>query len=575
MNNIPTAQTIINSSELPRGYELSNYVIERKLGHGGFGITYLARETATNRAVVIKENFPQVCSQRHTTNLTVGPSSAENKELYEWALSRFLDEAKVLIRLSHPGIVPVLTAFNALGTAYYVMPLVEGKEIHKAAPSPQTINEAWLRPVLQKLLEALAYLHGEGLLHRDIKPSNILMCADGSPLLIDFGTVRSSDAPHTLTRIGYPGFSPKEQFLARGKNGPWNDLYSLGATCYYLITGEVPQDFVERLAVDELLPLASRKELQGRFSEEFLSAIDKALRISYKDRWQSAQEWMEKLAPAKTQEQPKAIEIQAPVVECLPAQQANDVSGRQIGKLVGIVIGGQIGTVIGMVIGWLIGWGVGGLIGLFIGMAMGWLIGRKICVPLDRAMGWLIGILIGWEIGILIGWDIGYLISWYISWLISGVAGVGIGVVIGWLISRKIYVPLDRAMGGLIATLISGAIGALIGGEIGWFFCGFDDEFVGVGIGVVIGMVIGWLISRKIRVSYNRGIGGLVGWYIGWYIGCYIVWYGWHIGWYIDWYIFTVWSSFYNAVQTITVICGLISMVIGAVVGGLVAQKSN
>ena len=299
MNNIPPAATVINSSELPQGYELSNYVIERKLGHGGFGITYLAREIATNRAVVIKENFPRECSHRNTMNLTVGPSSAEDKELYEWALTRFLDEAKVLIRLSHPGIVPVLTAFKALGTAYYVMPRVEGREIHKSAPSPQAINEEWLRPVLQKLLEALDYLHGEGLLHRDIKPSNILMGADASPLLIDFGTARSSDASHTLTRIGSPGFSPKEQFLAHGKNGPWTDLYSLGATCYYLITGEVPQDSVERLAEDELLPLAGRKELQGRFSEEFLSAIDKALRISHKNRWQSAQEWMNHLSAAQ------------------------------------------------------------------------------------------------------------------------------------------------------------------------------------------------------------------------------------------------------------------------------------
>jgi len=299
MNNIPPAATVINSSELPQGYELSNYVIERKLGHGGFGITYLAREIATNRAVVIKENFPRECSQRNTMNLTVGPSSAEDKGLYEWALTRFLDEAKVLIRLSHPGIVPVLTAFKALGTAYYVMPQVEGKDIHKAAPSPQTINEAWLRPVLQKLLEALDYLHGEGLFHRDIKPSNILMGADASPLLIDFGTARPSDTSHTLTRIGSPGFSPKEQFLAHGKNGPWTDLYSLGATCYYLITGEVPQDALERLAEDELLSLASRKELRGRFSAEFLAAIDKALCISHKDRWQCAQEWMNHLSAAQ------------------------------------------------------------------------------------------------------------------------------------------------------------------------------------------------------------------------------------------------------------------------------------
>ena len=350
MNNIPPAVTVINSSELPKGYELSNYVIERNLGHGGFGITYLAREIATNRAVVIKENFPQECSQRHTTNLTVGPSSRENKEIYEWALTRFLDEAKVLVRLSHPGIVPVLTAFKALGTAYYVMPQVEGTVIHKAAPSPQAINEAWLRPVLQKLLEALDYLHGQGLLHRDIKPSNILMCADGSPLLIDFGTARSSDASHTLTRIGSPGFSPSEQFTTHGKNGAWTDLYSLGATCYYLITGEVPQDAVGRLEEDELRLLAERNELHGRFSSDFLSTIDKAMRVPRKDRWQSAQEWLEKLAPAHAPAQTKAPEKDTPNAEPLVTQKADADSGvlrvcvLLFCSIVFLVIGNVIGS---------------------------------------------------------------------------------------------------------------------------------------------------------------------------------------------------------------------------------------
>ena len=380
MNNIPSAATVINSSELPEGYELLNYVIERKLGHGGFGITYLAREIATNRAVVIKENFPRECSQRNTMNLTVGPSSAEDKELYEWALTRFLDEAKVLIRLSHPGIVPVLTAFRALGTAYYVMPRVEGKEIHKAAPSPQTINEAWLRPVLQQLLEALDYLHGEGLFHRDIKPSNILMGADASPLLIDFGTARSSDASHTLTRIGSPGFSPKEQFLARGKNGPWTDLYSLGATCYYLITGEVPQDSVERLAEDELLPLAGRKELQGRFSEEFLSAIDKALRISHQNRWQSAQEWLDYLSEAQRARE-EAERRRKEEARQQAARKTSEAPAQSSGALADVYFtlsGGMIGVIYGGIVGlmWLSLFGaiLGGVVGTFIGASIGYAI---------------------------------------------------------------------------------------------------------------------------------------------------------------------------------------------------------
>lgn len=299
MSNTPTAQTANPTLELPPGYELRGFTIERKLGRGGFGITYLARETASDRPVVIKENFVQECSTRHAISMAVGPYGEEGRELYEWALTRFLDEAKVLTHLSHSGIVPVLTVFKALGTAYYVMPQVEGTELHKAAPTPHQINEDWLRPVLEKLLKALDYLHGQGLLHRDIKPSNILLRPDGSPLLIGFGTARVKDATHTLTRIGTPGYSPSEQFSIHGKNGPWTDLYSLGTTCYHLITGEVPQDAVSRLEEDELRPLAGRPELKGRFSHDFLAAIDKAMSVTRRDRWQSAREWVDNLSWAQ------------------------------------------------------------------------------------------------------------------------------------------------------------------------------------------------------------------------------------------------------------------------------------
>ena len=307
MNSVAQPDTReINSVELPAGYELMNYVIERKMGRGGFGLTYLASESVTGRSVVIKENFPLQCSMRNPYTLSIVPAGEENVEFYEWALTRFLDEAKTLVRLSHPGIVPVLTAFKALGTAYYVMPVVEGNEIHTVAPAPGVIDEAWLRPVLQKVLEALDYLHAQSVLHRDIKPSNILLRVDGTPLLIDFGTARSSDATHTLTRVGSPGFSPAEQFTARGKNGPWTDLYSLGATCYTLITGEAPQDSIERLDEDELPLLAENAALHQRFSVAFLATIDKALRMNRRDRWQSAQEWLAALTPTKVEKRPKS-----------------------------------------------------------------------------------------------------------------------------------------------------------------------------------------------------------------------------------------------------------------------------
>ena len=301
MNNIPTAQTIVYSSELPPGFQIGAYVIDRKLGQGGFGVTYLAHEAATDRPVVIKENFPRQCSHRDSVSLMVGPASEEQAAEFQWALDRFLDEARMLAKLSHPGIVPVLTTFEALGTAYYVMPPVPGIDIHKAAPPPDEINEEWLLPILRQLLETLEYLHSQGVLHRDIKPANILLEHDGDPVLIDFGTARALNTSYSLTLMGTPGYGPLEQFSDGDKNGPWTDLYSLGATCFRLITGKDPQRALSRVVEDNLPLLSRSEELHQRFSHELLTSIDIALHMSRRKRWQSARQWLSYLDKASNQ----------------------------------------------------------------------------------------------------------------------------------------------------------------------------------------------------------------------------------------------------------------------------------
>ncbi len=381
-------KSVQQSPELPPGFELLNFTIERKLGRGGFGITYLARETASERPVVIKENFVQECSMRNTASHTLVPSGDEGRGLYEWALTRFLDEAKVLIRLSHPCIVQVLTVFKALGTAYYVMPLVKGAELDQAAPAPGQINEAWLRPVLEQLLGALDYLHGQGLLHRDIKPSNILLRHDGSPLLIDFGTARVKDATHTLTHVGTPGYSPSEQFTIHGKNGPWTDLYSLGATCYRLITGEVPQDCISRLEDDDLRPLAGRAELRGRFSHEFLTAIDKAMNVARRDRWQSAQEWLAAM-------QGGDVPCPATALEPEPAEAASQAADES--EVIGL------GTAIGSgVLGGII-WGAitGGIVDGFSGVVR-WAIVWALLFPIGAVIARIVGNSVGGRMGLCV-----------------------------------------------------------------------------------------------------------------------------------------------------------------------------
>ena len=301
MHDIPEAATVkppqqnSTSPILPEGYLLRDYKIIKMLGHGGFGITYLAQEVITDKLVVIKENYPTEVSFRDMASLTVGPLTDKHKETYDWALTRFLDEAKTLSSLSHPNIVPIRYAFKALGTAYYVMPHVEGTDLHKAAPAPDNITAEWLLPVLEKILSALGYLHAQGLIHRDIKPNNILLREDGEPILIDFGTARALESTHSHSHIGTPGYMPLEQLSAGGKRGPWTDFYALGATCYHLITGEIPPHSLDRIEEDEYLPLAGNPSLARRFPEHVLSSIDKALRMNRHERWQSAQEWLEAL----------------------------------------------------------------------------------------------------------------------------------------------------------------------------------------------------------------------------------------------------------------------------------------
>ncbi len=281
---------------LPAGLQLGKYEIVNAIGQGGFGITYLAINTETKKQVVIKENFSTVFSYRHMQNLSVSPLTPGMQETYAKVLRRFMEEAQLLARLHHPNIVPVTTAFKALGTAYYVMPHINGKDLKQSAPPPSDITAKWLIPVLNKILLALKYLHGEGLVHRDIKPENILMQPNGEPMLIDFGTARNQQCTHTMTRMSTPGYTPFEQITLKGNVGPWTDFYALGATCYRLITGECPDESMARMLGDSYTPLAKRPELQHRFPVHVLKSIDKALALHPKQRWQRADEWINALS---------------------------------------------------------------------------------------------------------------------------------------------------------------------------------------------------------------------------------------------------------------------------------------
>ena len=233
-----------------------HYRIGRVLGHGGFGVTYQGADVPMQLPVAIKEFFPSGCF-RHGLSLQPGRKST-SQELAEQR-SRFLEEARLLARLNHAGIVRVYTAFEENATAYMVMEYVKGKTLEGLINERGRLGEDEVLGYIHKLAEAVETMHGhgdEGLLHRDIKPANIMITPEGRVVLIDFGTARqfaankSRDMSQTLT----PGYAPLEQYSARGRYGPPLDIYALGATMYHALTGQVPPDALERAQGVDVIP---------------------------------------------------------------------------------------------------------------------------------------------------------------------------------------------------------------------------------------------------------------------------------------------------------------------------------
>jgi serine/threonine protein kinase len=281
---------------LPSQYRLHWYVIERVLGQGGFGITYLARDTNLDQPVAIKEYLPVEVATRRP-DATVAARTEEQQERYRWGLERFIREARTLARFDHPHIVRVLSVFELNSTAYMVMRFEEGETLAAMLDRRQSLSEADLQRVLLPILDGLELVHNAGFIHRDIKPDNILIRNDGTPVLLDFGSARYAVGQmRTVTILVAPGYAPFEQYYSSGENqGPWTDIYGLGATCYRAIAGRAPLDAIARSkgilgSTQELLVPAAAVG-SGRYSERLLKAIDHALAFAEKDRPQTIAEW--------------------------------------------------------------------------------------------------------------------------------------------------------------------------------------------------------------------------------------------------------------------------------------------
>lgn len=280
---------------LPRGYTLNEYRIEATLGVGGFGLTYLATDANLDRRVAIKEYLPNDLALRDADQ-SVSLRSDGARQTFDWGRARFLDESRTLASFHHPNIVRVMRFFEANRTAYMVMEFVAGDPLNEWMGTRRPLPQARAVALVQALLDGLDVVHRAGYLHRDIKPANIFVREDGSPVLLDFGSARAARGGE-MTAIVTPGYAPLEQYHATGNQGPWSDIYSLGAVLYWMVIGAKPLESVARARTDAM-PAAARVGDRTRYSPEFLQAIDWALAPGEEARPQTVADWRAALAAA-------------------------------------------------------------------------------------------------------------------------------------------------------------------------------------------------------------------------------------------------------------------------------------
>ncbi|MEO5378846.1 MAG: protein kinase [Magnetococcus sp. DMHC-6] len=294
-----------HSDALPTGHMLMWYRIEKVLGQGGFGLTYKAHDTRLDNDVAIKEYLPSQIANRRPDR-SIHAKSPDQELVFRKGRQRFLDEARTLAHFKHPSLVRVATFFEENNTAYMAMEYEEGEPLASVLKRERTLEEQDLLRIIMPLLLGVQVLHNENVIHRDIKPDNIFIrTKDGSPVLIDFGSARKTEGAESMTAMLTPNYAPMEQYFEDAdRQGPWTDIYSLGAVMYRAISGRKPigapqrSNAIMRNQPDPMVPAVEVGE--GRYSLPILQAIDLALKVVETDRPRNISEWL------------KAVKVEVP-----------------------------------------------------------------------------------------------------------------------------------------------------------------------------------------------------------------------------------------------------------------------
>lgn len=310
----PADDSPVPPNHLPQRTVLGDehkYLFGKAIGQGGFGITYLGWDLTYGKKVAIKEYFPSNFVTRLPGANQVVISSKQYADASNRGLARFIDEARTLTQIKNmKGIVSVKDFFTANGTAYIVMEFLDGMSFKKYIQRKGgSITVESALAIISPVIESLAQVHKQGLIHMDISPDNILITKTNDVKLIDFGSAKRAyiDTKGAQAIVLKQGFAPPEQYTSTGNQGPWTDIYALGVTLYYAITGKIPPESTDRRLNDALAP-PSKLGVKIQPVVEF--ALMKAMAVEINERYQDLSDLIKTLYP---QNMPRAMPKSFPI----------------------------------------------------------------------------------------------------------------------------------------------------------------------------------------------------------------------------------------------------------------------
>lgn len=285
------SDSVCSPTLLQPGSVLSEkYAVGGVIGVGGFGVTYLAYDKTAERKAAVKEYFPRDIAHRAAYDPAV---IKDDPEVFDEGAEKLCREAQIVSDFKeNPNIVKIYDIFRANNTVYLAMEFLRGKTIKEYICDCGVLDAPGAVYVANCILNALSAMHGAHVLHRDISPDNMILCGTGDVKLIDFGAARRVVEEHTqnFSTIVKYGFAPPEQYRKKTEQGAWSDLYSLGSTIYYALTGDIPADPMSRFDNDDTF-----SENNFGIEEDLWNIITKATRLNAEERYQSAEEMLEAL----------------------------------------------------------------------------------------------------------------------------------------------------------------------------------------------------------------------------------------------------------------------------------------